>query len=129
MFNRDFYFYFQGRRGFFFLIFFKVIIVYFVEGLIKFVIENEDEVKQVSEVLKFLNIEVKDQKSCNEEDILYEYDYVVLEAKDVEDYQKNFFRDLEQEKRKVVIYEDLDDKSVKEFFVLELCFLKLLIDI
>lgn len=47
-----------------------------MEGLTKPVTENEDEAKQVSEVLKSLNIEVKDQKSCNEEDILDEYDYV-----------------------------------------------------
>lgn len=107
----------------------KVTTAHSVEGLTKPVTENEDEAKQVSEVLKSLNIEVKDQKSCNEEDILDEYDYVALEAKDAEDHQKNLLRDLEQEKRKAVIHEDLDDKPVKESSVPELCPLKSLTDI
>lgn len=100
-----------------------------VEGLTKPVPDTSTETKHLSGELKSLSIDAKEQKTYNDEDIADEYDYVALEAKDGEEHQKNLKMEIEQEKRKAVIHEDLDDKPVKESAVPELCPLKSLTDI
>ncbi|XP_056009283.1 enhancer of filamentation 1-like isoform X3 [Ostrea edulis] len=107
----------------------KVNYAHSVEGLTRPVPDNSNETKQLSEEMENLSIDVKEQKAYNDEDIADEYDYVALEAKDAEEHQKNLLMEIEQEKRKAVIHEDLDDKPVKESAASELCPLKSLTDI